>query len=252
MKKIFFVTILITVLAANGCSKKDEPQKARETLAGEESLALKQEVYTFKVEGFNKDKKVQWGLEGESAKVILDKVNIKNLRAVYHGNDMTFTIFADSAVYDKKTQNIELKTNIVGKTSDGGELATDYANWNAEAEEITTDSHVVVKRENITCRGRGLVTRPRLKRVAFEKEVEVDIAPDKKIVCSGPFELDQEKRVAIFNNNVKITDKDSETLTDKLTVYLKAKTNEVERIVTEGNVEVVHRGDIEDMGKMSF
>jgi len=213
---------------------------------------IRQEVYAFKVEGFSKDKKVQWGLEGESARVIADRINIKNLRGVYHGEDMTFVVFADSAIYDKKTQDIELRANIRGRTSDGGELLTDYARWNARSEEITTDLYVTVRRQNITCRGRGLITKPRLKRVVFREDVEVDIAPDKKIICSGAFELDQEKNTAIFNDDVKITDKDSETFTDKLTVYLNAVTNEIERVVTEGNVKVVHRGDVGDIGKMSL
>jgi len=131
-------------------------------------------------------------------------------------------------------------------------MVTDYAKWNAENEEITTDSYVIIKRQNIMCTGRGLITRPHLKWVTFREEVEVDIAPDKKILCSGPFEIDHEKNVAIFNNNVKIIDKESETFTDRLTVYLNPDTNEVERVVTEGNVRVVHRGDVEDMGKMEF
>ncbi len=102
------------------------------------------------------------------------------------------------------------------------------------------------------CMGRGLVTKPRLKWAMFQKEVEVHIAPDKKIFCSGPFEIDHEKNMAIFNNNVKIIDAESETFTDRLTVYLNPDTNEVERVVTEGNVRMVHKGDIQDMGRMEF
>ncbi len=253
--KLLIAAILAVVLTANGCSKKEpasKPKKIASSTLREGSPMVRQEVYTFRVEGFSKDRKVQWGLEGESARVVEDKINITNLRGVYYGDDAIFTIFADSAVYDKKTQDIELKANVVGKTSDGGELVTDYAKWNAKSEEITTDSHVIVRRQNITCRGRGLITKPRLKWVLFKEDVEVDIVPDKKIVCSGPFELDQEKNTAIFKDDVKVTDKDSETFTDKLTVYLNAETNKVERVVTEGNVKLVHTGDIEDMAKMSF
>ena len=220
-------------------SQKPEPQ-------------IKQEAYVFKIEGFDQNRKVQWKLEGKSANVTLDKIKIRDLKGVYYGSDVTFTVFADSAVYDKKTQDIELKNNIVGKTSDNAELVTDYAKWNAEDEEITTDSYVIIKRQNIVCMGRGLVTRPRLKWAVFQKEVEVDIAPDKKILCNGPFEIDHEKNMAIFNNNVKIIDTESETFADRLTVYLDPDTNKIERVVTEGNVKVVHRGDIGDMEKMEF
>ncbi len=248
-----FVTILAIVIAINGCSKKERVSDASGAQISQKAEPqIKQEVYAFKVEGFDENRKVQWELEGESANVVLDEINIRDLRGIYYGDDATFTIFADSAVYNKKTQDIELKDNIVGKTSDGGELVTDYAKWNAKNEEITTDSYVIIKRQNRVCMGRGLVTRPRLKRVTFRKEIEVDIAPDKKIICSGPFEIDHEKNVAIFNNNVKIIDKESETFADRLTVYLNPDTNKVERVVTEGNVRIVHRGDIEDMGNKEF
>ena len=219
------------------------------------SLDIKQEVYTFRVEGFDKNKKVRWGLKGESANVVGDKININNLEAVYYGDDMTLTLLAKSAVYDKKTQDIELKDNIVGKTSDGGELMTDYAKWYAEDEEIRTDSHVVIKRQNVVCRGKGLVTKPRLKQVTFREDVDVDFGPDKKITCKGPFEIDHDESKAIFNNDVKVIEKESEMITDKLTVYLNPETNEVDRIITEGNVKVVHRGELDqigDMGKLPF
>jgi LPS export ABC transporter protein LptC len=231
---------------------KPAPIKGDEVKTSEGAPDIRQEVYIFKVEGFDENRKVKWKLEGRSANVVADKINISDLKGVYYGDGETFTVFADKAVYNKKTQDIELKDNVVGKSSDDGEMVTDYANWNAKNEEITTDSYVVIKRQNIVCTGRGLVTRPRLKWATFRKDVEVDIAPDKKIFCRGPFEINHEKNVAIFNNNVKIIDRESETFTDKLTVYLDPDTNEVERVVTEGNVRIVHTGDARNMGTMSF
>ena len=214
-----------------------------------------QEMYSFKVEGFNKDRKVEWGLEGESASIVMDKVNIKNLTAIYFKDDTTFNLVAENAIYDKKTQEVELMDNVVGKSSDGGELATDYAKWNSGLEEITTDSIVVVTRENLTCTGKGLITRPKLNWVSFTKDIEVDFGEDKRITCDGPFEIDHDKNLAIFNNNVKVYDKESVMDTDKLTVYLEPETNKVLSVVTEGNVKIVHKGELEDIsnfGKVSF
>ena len=214
-----------------------------------------QEMYSFKMEGFNKDRKVEWGLEGESASIVMDKVNIKNLKAVYYKDDTTFDLLAEKAIYDKKTQEVELMNNIVGKSSDGGELATDYAKWNSELEEITTDSPVVVTRENLTCKGKGLITRPKLNWVSFTRDIEVDFGEDKRITCDGPFEIDHDKNIAIFNKNVKVYDKESVMYADKLTVYMEPETNKVLDVVTEGNVKIVHKGELEDMsnfGKVSF
>lgn len=251
---LFLLAILVAAQAA-GCAKKESASKVsrnRQNISPEVPMEVNQEVYSFRLEGFNKNNEVQWGLEGGSASVVREKVNIKDLKAVYHGEDMTFTISADRAVYDKETQDIELEANVIGKTSDGGELTTTSAKWNAKAEEIVTDAYVTVKRENISCRGKGMTTRPHLKRVQFREEVVVVISPGRKITCDGPFEIDHNENKAIFNNNVKVIDKDSDTFTDKLTVYLDPKTNQIERIVTEGNVKVVHTGDVEDIGKATF
>jgi LPS export ABC transporter protein LptC len=256
-RKALLAAALMITIACSGCAQKKESETAhgkQETQdpPGTGNVNVKQEVYAFKVEGFNEERKAQWRLEGKSADVVMDEINIRDLKAVYYGEDMTFTLWADRAVYNKKTHDIELTKNIIGKTSDGGEFITNFARWNAKTEEIKTDSYVIVKRENITCMGAGLITRPRLKYVAFTSEIEVTIAPDKKITCDGPFELNHKESVAIFHNNVRITDPTSEILTDKLTIYLNPETNEMERFVTEGNVRVVHRGELEKLGEFSF
>lgn len=252
---ILIAVILALVIGIKACIKEEvipEAITAAEGVFPSDLLGLKQEVYSFKIEGFTKDKKDKWILEGESANVVDDKVNITNMKAVYRADDMIFTLSSDFATYDKNTQAVVLEKNIIGRTSDGGELITDYAKWNAKTEEIKTDSYVTIKRENITCRGKGAVTKPKLKHVSLLKEIDVDIAPDRNITCDGPFTLNHEKSVAIFNNNVKIKDKDSDTFTDKLTVYLDPKTNKILRVATEGNVEIVHRGNPEEIGAISF
>ena len=255
------IKIPVAVIAVSflmfACAKKNEEIVSAGATSGkdmslEDLLQIKQEVYSFRVQGFNKNKKVQWNLEGESANVVLDKININNLKVVYHGDDEDFTVSADKAVYDKKTQDIELKENIIGRSTSGGELFTTFAKWNAKTEEITSDAYVFIKRQNMSCEGKGIMTKPRLKWAIFKKDVEVNIEPGKKITCNGPFELDHEKSRAVFNGNVKVADKDSETFADKMTVYLNPDTNEVDRIITEGNVRVVHAGDIEKIGEVSF
>lgn len=255
VKRIIPALMLLGLLYVAGCSDENtsESRAGDSTAAPDKNAsALKQEVYSFKVEGFNKDKKMQWNLEGESAHVVKDKINIHNLRAIYYGDDAVFTVLADKAVYDKKTQNVELRSNIIARSSDGGELITDYAVWNPTNEEIKTDAHVVVKRENIICKGTGLITRPKMKWAEFAEEIEVNFNEGRVITCNGPFTINHEEHIAIFNNNVKVRDEKSDMFTDKLTVFLNPDTNEVESIVTEGNVEVVHRGNIEDLDKITF
>ena len=258
-KKVLVFSILVIVVGVyvnfNGKTKIEETPVPPTISNPEDLISLNQEVYSFRVEGFNKAKKVEWGLEGESANIVDDKVNIKKLKAVYYGQDVTFNLTADKAIYNKTTQDIELEENIIGTASDGGTLMTDYAKWNSKTQDITTDSYVTVTRENIICKGRGLLTKPELKWVSFKEEIDVDFGEAKKITCDGPFEIDHKKSIATFNKNVKVVDKESVMYTDKLTVYLDPETNAVEHVVTEGNVKVVHRGDLDNIGnfgKVSF
>jgi len=229
--EIAIVICIVLVLSINGCLKKKnvsvEIEKKKRAASEKGALNIEQEVYTFKVKGYDANRKVRWGLEGESANVVGDKINISNLSAVYYGDEMTLNLVSENAVYDKKTQNIELKGNIVGKTSDGGELMTDYAKWNADREEITSDSHVVIKRQNIVCKGIGLVTKPRIKQVTFNKEVDVDFSSDKRILCDGPFEIDYDKNKAVFKNNVTVIDKKGKMFVDELVVYIDPETKKV-------------------------
>jgi len=253
MKFCKLLRIVIILLLISGCSgEKKEEVKTKEdkTVSKEEMLNLKQEVYTFKVKSFNKQNKVDWALEGESATVVDNLIHINKLKGEYYGDDMTFTLQASKAVYDKVTQDIVLTGDIVGTTSDGGKLVTDHATWNASSEEITTDAHVNITRENINCQGEGALTKPKLKWAQLMTEIRVDFGSGRVITCNGPFELDLEKNVAIFNNNVKIIDKESVMLTDKLTAFLNPDTNEIDRVLTEGNVEIEHRGELDDIGKI--
>ena len=257
-KKVLILASIIIAMAAIFILKNNPlPKKSESQKTPQDDLNIvpevKHELYIFKVEGFNKDSKLQWGLEGESANLVEDKINIQNLKAVYTGEEgLTFVLYADRAVYDKMTQDVELLENIVGESSDGGRFVTDYAKYFSKTEEITSSSHVTVTKENLILKGKGFVTKPRLKWVTFNEDVIVNMEPDRVITCTGPFEIDHAKNMAIFNDNVKVTDTDNETYTDKLTVYLNPETNQIERIITEGNVKIVHRGDIEKIGELSF
>ena len=262
LKYILVITLTASVFLAPvwGCSsKKDEKTKKSDakniidadTPLGKTSQALEksmgQEMYHFKIEGVTEDGAAEWKLVGTSGDIEGEIITINELRAEYYDKEMTFYLKADKAIYNRNTKNIELFDNIKGTVSDGGELYANYAIWNSATEEITTDSFVTVKKENMTCTGRGALTKPKLKWVRFNTDVLVDFSGDRRIACDGPFIFDQKNSVAIFNTNVKVTDADSDTFTDKMTVHLVPETNRVDRIVTEGNVKIVHR----DIDKLS-
>lgn len=252
-KKYIYILISLAVIIPVLSAFKQEKNTVQNTrIIADIKPELKQELYTFRVEGFDENRKLKWILIGESADIMGEKIEVNNLKAIYYDKETTFNLLADRAVYNKNTQDIELIENIVGISSDGGRFFTDRAVWYAKDEKIVTDSYVTVRRKNMVCRGRGLVTKPKLKWVSFQKNVEVDIIPDRKIRCDGPFEIDYAKNIAIFYNNVELEDKHNKTYADKLTVFLNPESRKIEKVITEGNVKVVHRGEFEDIDKLDF
>ena len=62
------------------------------------------------------------------------------------------------------------------------------------------------------------------------------------VTCDGPLEIDYEKGRAVFYNNVKVNQKESQLFSDKATMYFDAKDKKLIKIVAEGNVRII-RGE---------
>ncbi|HTZ11745.1 MAG TPA: LptA/OstA family protein, partial [Candidatus Margulisiibacteriota bacterium] len=103
---------------------------------------------------------------------------------------------------------------------------------------------------------------PNLKIVALEKDGKVELRPSEgaqgegaghkekiAITCDGPLEINYEKNIATFNNNVKVERPDSLIYSDKMEVYFKSSNakldngtlmgSSVDKIVALGNVKIV-------------
>jgi lipopolysaccharide assembly outer membrane protein LptD (OstA) len=98
----------------------------------------------------------------------------------------------------------------------------------------------------------------------LEKDVRLDIQTQDKqvnkkekivITCDGPLDVDYEKNIAIFNNNVKVEKPDLIIYSDKMQVYFTPKqqvkasvkgpaaiSSSVNMIVASGNVRIL-RGE---------
>jgi lipopolysaccharide assembly outer membrane protein LptD (OstA) len=147
--------------------------------------------------------------------------------------------------------------------------------WDRKNQTVTTQDIVNIEKENMVTVARGAKSEPNLKKVALEKEVRVDINPapdtgqggqvkDKTIItCDGPLEIDYEKKIAAFYNNVKVERPDSLIYSDRMDIYFAASNkeegtqpqdtaksdkapglmgNKIDKIIARGNVKVV-RGE---------
>ncbi|MEI7425279.1 MAG: LptA/OstA family protein, partial [Candidatus Staskawiczbacteria bacterium] len=129
---------------------------------------------------------------------------------------------------------------------------------------ISTLDKVNLKQKDMNLSGEGAKGQTALKQVVLNKNVRLDMEPlDKQknqkekisVICDGPLEVDYEKNIAIFNNNVKVEKPDLIIYSDKMQVYFTPKTqgakpdaesavmsSSIEKIVGEGNVRIV-RGE---------
>jgi hypothetical protein len=133
---------------------------------------------------------------------------------------------------------------------------------------------VNIQRDNIVADALGAVGEPQLKKVALEKDVRISINPiagdkDKNpvgkekimVTCDGPVEIDYEKNIASFYNNVKVERLDSTIYSDRLDLYFltsapaavkkeKADTatplsgSKIDKVVARGHVKVVQGDNI--------
>ncbi len=101
--------------------------------------------------------------------------------------------------------------------------------------------------------------------IMLEKNVRLDIQPDDKkenkkekivITCDGPLDIDYDKNIAVFNNNVKVEKPDLTIYSDKMQVYFTPKqgdgvkaqespvmSSSINKIIALGNVRIDRSGN---------
>ncbi len=240
-----FGFLLILVLFLTGCGNKKEGLVS----LPEESLSADidtpaQEIDTFSLEGYTQQGKKQWQLEGKSADVLEDVVKLDRVVAKTYGEEGEINLKSDKGEYDKKEGRVRLEENVVVTTSEGTKLTTDALFWDAQKEQVTTDRGVVIERDNLTAQGKGAIAFPEIKQVKLNEEVRVEIAPKTTITCSGPLELDYEKNISVFYNNVEVEDGRGRIFADRMEVYFHPKEKAIEKIFAYGNVRLVQGENI--------
>jgi LPS export ABC transporter protein LptC len=228
-----------------------------------------QTVADFNLSGFGDQGKKSWELSGKSADIFSDTIKVKDISGKLYGENEDILLTAQQGDFDKKQSAVHLEKDVVITTSGGAKLTTDSLDWDRKNQIISTKDPVSIKRETMVTTATGAVGHPDLNKISLTKDVTVEINPqDKKeplqdlqdkvvITCDGPLEIDYQKNVAVFNNNVKVEQKDVTIYSDIMDVYFlvpdknkaeqKAEAPSVmganlDRIVSRGNVKIV-RGE---------
>lgn len=279
--KTFYLVICVltfVITATVGCAqekttKSNAPEVLTDAAQKELEDASDEMFSSFSISGFGAGGKKEWDLEGKSADIMSEEIHLTDVTGKVYGDGTTMTIVADEGSLNRVNNNVHLEKNVVATSDDGATMTTDYIDWDAQKEELTTDAPVHIKRGLMEADGIGIMAQPALNLVEIKKNVTVRIAFEDKaksatdddavivisrptvITCDGPLEVDYENNIAIFNKNVKVNDSRGEIFAEKMDVYFSSDGQGeqqiegmegmgIEKIVAVEDVEIHHGSNI--------
>jgi LPS export ABC transporter protein LptC len=230
---------------------------------GEKIQESEQQISDFSLAGFGEKGKKTWDLSAKSADIFTDNVKLKDIVGnLYTEQGENIKLTGKEGQFDKRDGKVHLEQDVVITTSSGAKLTTDSLDWDRKNQTVLTEDLVNIERENMIAKGQGAKGHPDLNKVTLDKYVRVDInsaeaeeqiTTDKNkiaITCSGPLEIDFNKNVAIFKNNVKVDSSDAQIYSDRMEVYFIVSSdkepsmmgNKIDKIIASGNVKII-RGE---------
>ena len=259
--KTFLTFLTFLFLTRNIFAQEQKPQESD------------QQIMDFSLASFGEKGKKTWDLSGKSADIFQDVVKLKDVIGNLYGKEEDVKLTADKGDFDKTQGKIHLQENVIITTSTGSKLTTDSLDWDRKNKLVTTQDAVNIERGNMVTTASGARGEPDLKKISLQKDVTVNINPGteeknkeqgvkKKIVitCDGPLQIDYEKDIATFNNNVKVDTQDALIDSDIMDVYFgkagkdspgskkeapgsgQDMGSKIDKIVARGNVKIT-RGE---------
>ena len=237
--------ILIVLYFKNAFFQDDKPLPDTGYMHGEEELPAGEKVKIFSIAGFSDAGKKTWEMHGKSADIFSEVIDLYDINADSYGDNVKVNLKADRGAFSRKTNDITLTSNVRILTDEGTALDTDTLNWDADQGLVHTDSRVFIKRKEMDIAGTGAVARHSLKTAQLNHDINVDLKdPPAVITCDGPLEVDYEKNIAYFNNNVEVIDKETSINTDKAIAYFEPKKKSLKMVFCQGNVRIKRGEDI--------
>jgi len=214
-----------------------------------DSKEMSHKVYFFSFTKYTSQGSKEIEIEGDSADLLAKTVDLMNVVAKAYADETPVTITADEGQYDKDKNLVYLTKNVVATTEDGTRLLTEKLDIDPTKRTLETDVRASVKKESINIDGDGARGDSQLKKVAFKKNVTVVIKETDDemgsggknptvITCDGALDIDYDKNIAYFNDNVMAKDDRGILTADKMQVFYNKGQKRVSKIIATGNVVV--------------
>jgi len=232
----YIVWIQFQVLSQKGIFKIQKKEAKKEET---------QKVYFFSFTKYNPTGGKEIEIEGDSANILAETVDLLNVVAKAYAEETPVTITADRGKYEKKTNKVHIEQNVVATTQDGTRMTTEELDIYPDKHVLENEVQTTVRKNNINVDGIGARGDTSLKRVKFKKNVTVVVQPDKDssedptvITCDGPLEIDYNQNIAYFKENVIAKDRRGTLYSDLMDVYYSKESKKVSKIVARGNVMI--------------
>ncbi len=232
----YIVWIQFQVLSQKGIFKIQKKEAKKEET---------QKVYFFSFTKYNPTGGKEIEIEGDSANILAETVDLLNVVAKAYAEETPVTITADRGKYEKKTNKVHIEQNVVATTQDGTRMTTEELDIYPDKHVLENEVQTVVRKNNINVDGIGARGDTNLKRVKFKKNVTVVVQPDKDskedptvITCDGPLEIDYNQNIAYFKENVIAKDRRGTLYSDLMDVYYSKESKKVSKIIARGNVMI--------------
>lgn len=210
-----------------------------------EPAEAKHKLYVFSFAKYSPNGEKEIEIEGDSANILDRTVDLLNVVAKAYAEETAVTITADKGNYKKSENEVFLEKNVVATTDNGTRLLTEELTIFPTDRRMDTDVQAEVKKDNISIDGQGAAADTNLKKVRFKKNVTVMVQDPKDksngptvITCDGTLEIDYEKNIAHFKDNVVAQDRRGKLTADTMDVYYNKVSRQVAKIIAIGNVVI--------------
>jgi len=203
-----------------------------------------QEVSTFTLSSVGDDGQSNWELEGETADIMEDKVNLSNVKIKSESMGSSVTMEAKKGVIKKSENKGTFKDDVVLAYDDGTTLATDTIDWSFKNEIATAPGAVFVKSAGLETKAMGARLDKSINKIQLNKDVFMNTPSGTTIKCSGPLVLDYKENTAVFKDNVVIENPKGTMASSEMVVFFDPDKKKILKVNANGGVRLIRGNSI--------
>jgi len=211
-------------------------------------------IYDFSFSKYNMAGTKEMEIEGKSADMFAKIVKLDNVIAKAYAEDVPVTITADTGMFDKSSSLIQLRKNVVATTDDGARLTTESLDIRTDTNIIETDVLAEVFKDQLHLQGIGAQCDQQIQQAQFKRNVKLVIEREEQeavegeepqaqgrvvVTSDGPLDIDYEKGIAKFSDNVIAVDENGILKSDFMEVFYEKDGGDVDKIYAYGNVIIL-------------